>query len=75
MIGSNQPIEFEPSAIHSRLAGAQSHYLASGIDILALVAPYLDRSPQVFDPSYDRSVLDDVNTDLFPKDEWGVAAR
>jgi hypothetical protein len=47
------------------------YYAQAGVDIRTLLAEYIDRVPAVFDPSHDRSILRDINTDLFPKDELG----
>jgi len=75
VLGSNERIDFDPRTIRVRLADpfVLEHYTLSGIDIAALLAPYLDRAPGVYDPSSDRSQLQDINTDLFPRDEFGVA--
>jgi spermidine synthase len=74
VIGSNRPIGLHPARIRERLADpdVQAHFRSSGVDILALLAPYLDRAPHMFGPSDDRMKLQDINTDLFPKDELGV---
>ena len=45
------------------------------MDIVALLTPYLDRAPRVYGPADDRSTLVDINTDLFPKDEFSVPLK
>ena len=45
------------------------------MDIVALLTPYLDRAPRVYGPADDRSHLMDINTDLFPKDEFSVPLK
>ena len=74
VIGSREPIVFDAAAIRERLTdrGVGGRYAESGVDILALLAPYLDRRPQFYTPADDRSNQRDVNTDLFPKDEFGL---
>src|SRR6185503_19469748 len=72
VVGSNAPIPFDASAIRARLAHprVQAYYARAVVDIEALLTPYLDKAPRVYGPSDDRSALVDINTDLFPKDEF-----
>ncbi len=42
----------------------------AGVSLLLLL--FAERKPMVFSRDYDRSKLQDVNTDLFPKDEYFV---
>ena len=74
VFGGNQPIVFDAPAIRERLARPEvrEHFERAGVDILALLEPYLAREPRVIGPDHDRSQLQDINTDLFPKDEYGV---
>jgi len=74
LLGSNQPIAFDAGAIRRRLDDprVRAYYGGAVVDIAALLKPYLDRAPRVFSPADDRSHLDDINTDLFPKDEFSV---
>jgi spermidine synthase len=76
VVGSNQAIAFDAGTLRTRLAhpNVQAHYRESGIDIQAVLAPYLERAPRVFAPGDDRSSIVDVNTDLYPKDEFSVPA-
>jgi spermidine synthase len=75
VLGSNAPIVFDAAAIRRRLSerDVQAYYRQAGIDILSLLAPYLDRGPRIFDASHDRSTLVDINTDLHPKDEFALS--
>jgi hypothetical protein len=76
MMGSNAPIPFDREALLQRL-GAPSvtrHFAAAGVDVLELMAP-LASGWREFDPSSDRSDLDDINTDLRPKDEFDILPR
>ena len=74
VLGSNQPIVFDADTVRARVAqpGVQSYYRESGIDIDGLLAPYLERTPRVFGPDHDRSTIVDINTDLYPKDEFSI---
>jgi len=74
VIGSNQPIEFDAAAIRRRLDDPRvsAYYGGAVVDIVALLTPYLDRAPRVYGLGDDRSHLTDINTDLFPKDEFSV---
>ena len=73
LMGSNEPIRFEPAEIRARLKApaVQEYYYRAGIDIASLLAPYLDRVPRIIGPS-DRPPRPDLNEDLFPRDEFGV---
>jgi spermidine synthase len=73
-IGSNEPIAFDREAIVRRMSSTyvRAYYTRAGIDIEALIAPYLTGYVATFGPEYDRRTLDDLNSDLFPKDEYKV---
>ena len=65
-----------PNAIEQRLQdpAVRSHYLRAGIDIDALLAPYLAApGPRHIDagPAHHH----DLNHDLFPRDEFSVPRR
>jgi spermidine synthase len=76
LIGSNEPIPMDRAAIEARLAEPQvgQYFGRAGIDIRKLLATYLD-APTVYTPAYPRQQLVDVNTDLFPKDEFDLSPR
>jgi spermidine synthase len=76
LIGSNEPIPMDRAAIETRLAEPQvrQYFERAGIDIRKLLATYLD-APTVYTPAYPRQQLVDVNTDLFPKDEFDLSPR
>ena len=72
-LGSETPIRFDAKAIEQRLQdpAVRSHYLRAGIDIDALLAPYLAApGPRHIDagPAHHH----DLNHDLFPRDEFSV---
>ena len=71
MIGSSEPIVFDPAAIHRRIGAVRDYYSEAGIDIMALVRPYLAAEPRRFGPG-DARRLTDLNTDLFPRDEFSL---
>jgi predicted membrane-bound spermidine synthase len=72
LIGSAEPIEFDRDAIRARLERpfTQAYFAKAGIDAKGLVLPFLDRKLE--DLALDRRsfAFYDVNTDLFPKDEY-----
>ena len=76
LIGSNDPIQIDRAAIEARLADAatREYFGRAGIDIRTLLAMYLD-APTLYTPAYPRQQLVDVNTDLFPKDEFDLSPR
>src|SRR5262245_20269508 len=76
LIGSNDPIPMDRAAIEARLAdpATREYFDRAGIEIRKLLTTYLD-SPIVYTPAYPRQQLVDVNTDLFPKDEFDLSPR
>ena len=74
LIGSPDPIVIDHLAARRRIAdpSVRKFYQAAGVDIEALLEPYLASTPERFDSGYDRSTIDDINTDLFPRDEFEV---
>ena len=76
-LGSMTPIAFDAQTVRDRLATPFSvdYYRRGQVDIVNVLAPYLDATPQRFDPSTPRTGAGDLNHDLFPRDEFGVARR
>jgi hypothetical protein len=74
LIGSDAPIAYDPAVVRTRLGDAftAEYYGRAAVDIHALLAPFLAEPPAVFGPGPDRDRLRDVNTDLFPRDEYLV---
>lgn len=75
LIGSMEPIPYDVKQIESKLAEPRMmEYLAVG----ALNAEKLSQQvrkhfiAERFDESFDRTALTDLNTDLYPRDEYGV---
>jgi hypothetical protein len=75
LLGSRAPFEFDASTIAARAAEPQvrEYYLRAGIDIEALIHEYIADPPVWFGPDFDRETLTDLNTDLFPKDEFDLS--
>jgi spermidine synthase len=73
MIGSNAPIVFDAADVRRRISdpAVREYYASATIDIDRLLGPYLTGG-RAFDPSHDRSGLVDLNTDLFPRDEFAL---
>jgi hypothetical protein len=75
LLGSSQPFEIDRAMVAARVADARvrEHFYRAGIDISALAREYLDGPSTRFGPEFDRTTLTDVNTDLFPKDEYDLS--
>ncbi|MFI5184823.1 MAG: hypothetical protein ACHQNV_10510 [Vicinamibacteria bacterium] len=73
LIGSEDPVSFDPATVRARLQDpfTRDQYQRGGIDAAAELATLLKHPPVVYDPRSPR-VGTDVNTDLFPKDEYGA---
>ena len=76
LIGSNDPFDIDARVVTARLSDPRirEHYQRAGIDIAALLSPYLDAASTRVGPEFDRATLVDVNTDLFPKDEYDLTS-
>jgi spermidine synthase len=73
LIGSNDPVVFERDPIMARLASAhvRNYFGRAGVDIERFLAHYL-ADVQVIGADQDRAALQDINTDLFPRDEYNL---
>ncbi len=76
LIGSNAPIDADRTAALTRAADprVRRHYETAGIDIERMLGEYL-ASPAYYGPTFPREALNDVNTDLFPRDEYELRRR
>jgi hypothetical protein len=76
-IGSNTPVVVDRDAVERRIStpAVVERFALAGIDIRELLHPYLSDDAQSYNPSYDRSALTDVNTDLDPRDEFELGVR
>ena len=72
LVGSEMPIAFDVDQIRARLRapGVDAYYRRAGIDIEALLAPYLSTAA-VVPPSSGQAAMD-LNEDLFPRDEFSA---
>jgi hypothetical protein len=77
MIGSNAPVAFDRDAVERRISSPSvvERFALAGIDVRELLHPYLSGNAQSYDPSYNRSALTDINTDLDPRDEFELGVR
>lgn len=75
LLGSNEPFDIDRTAVAARASAPRvvEHYRRAGIDIGRLLAMYLDGELARFGEAFDRTALTDVNTDLFPKDEFDLS--
>jgi len=71
LLGSNQPIDYNPQRILDRLQEpAIVEYLERGqVDVDAIRALVQTGTPRLWTPESARNESD-INTDLFPKDEY-----
>jgi spermidine synthase len=70
-VGSDTPIPFDPNMVAARVAAMRSYYDAAGLDINAVLRPYLRSRPRAYGPA-DRRAVTDLNTDTFPRDEFDL---
>lgn len=77
LIGSRAPIAVDRTAVLSRASevGVRGHFERAGVNLAALLAMFLPDEVATFGPDFDRTALTDVNTDLFPKDEFDLTMR
>jgi spermidine synthase len=73
LVGSSDPIDVDRDAILRRIADprVREHYARAGINIEELMSFYLAR-PARYTPAFNRNALADVNSDLFPRDEYNL---
>ena len=73
-IGSQQPVEAEPADIRARMTDpfTSEYYRRIGDDMRPLLASLLAGHYKRFSPETDRPALRDLNSDLFPKDEYMI---
>lgn len=72
MIGSNDPIPWDINLFSSRLKepATKAYYSNAGIDVDNYINFFAGMKPFILAPDYNRVPLTDLNTDLFPKDEY-----
>lgn len=69
-IGSNAPIVFDPATVIARAEATRDYYYPARVDIVGLLRPYLDPPPQALGAEDRRAA--DLNTDMFPRDEFAL---
>lgn len=71
ILGSSQKIDWDLEKISARLRNpfTKSYYARVGVDVGSLLAVFTAHH-EMFTPQFDRRMLTDYNTDLFPKDEF-----
>lgn len=76
LLGSFENIDLTTTGWQSRLGHLEvrQHFRNAGIDVRSLVEPVLNEKSVVFGPEHDRSRIQDINTDVFPKDEFSLPA-
>lgn len=77
LIGSEGPLALDRERIRARLRErfTRVHFDLGAVAIEALIEDALARPVEALGPEVDRSRLTDVNTDLFPKDEYLATRR
>jgi spermidine synthase len=77
LVGSDAEIPFDPAAVRARLRHpfTAAWYRRAGVDIEGLIEDALSRPVAAWGPGFDRSALVDLNTDLFPRDEYLASER
>jgi len=75
LLGSSQPFDIDRALVAARVADprVRAHFRRAGVDIEALARQYFDGPSARFGPDFDRTTLRDLNTDLFPKDEFDLS--
>jgi MFS family permease len=73
-IGSQQPVEAEPAAIERRMSDpfTSEYYRRIGGDLRPLLANLLAGQFKRYSPEGERPASRDLNSDLFPKDEYMI---
>jgi hypothetical protein len=73
LVGANDEIAFDPDVLRARLRvpSTEEHYRRAGVDIQARLRGVLADGPVgVYAPSRPRAIRADLNSDLFPMDEF-----
>jgi hypothetical protein len=77
LIGSNQPVTWDGAALTARLGSdfSRAYYARAGVPIAPYLTAFATTRPVVLSRGDARLGSADVNTDLFPKDEYLVPQR
>jgi predicted membrane-bound spermidine synthase len=71
-VGSGSPIPFDARLLVERAASVRPYFEAAGVDIVAIVEDYLGRGPVLIGPDAARPMGAELNTDMFPRDEFAL---
>lgn len=73
LVGSDAPIVFDRTAIDARITSdaMRAYYRRAGANVEDALEEYLD-AVVVIGPDHDRTALQDLNSDLFPRDEYNL---
>ncbi|MBM3778116.1 MAG: spermidine synthase [Acidimicrobiia bacterium] len=76
LVGSHEPITLDRGVLAERVADprVREHFGRAGIPLDELFESYLGGDTAYYGPDFDRSALTDVNTDLFPRDEFDLSS-
>jgi spermidine synthase len=76
LVGSDRPIESQLARLRDRARepATRAYYARAGIDVVAMVEQLLSSRRRSYGPQFDRSRIVDVNTDLYPRDEYLLPA-
>lgn len=74
MVGSNAPIAIDREAVMKRVSdpSVDSYFRWAEIDIVRILRPYVFGPFHRYETDHPREALTDINTDLFPKDEFDL---
>ena len=74
LIGSNEPFEIDATEMTRRQPTPASASITGGPESTSRpsLRRYMNPAPVRIGPEFDRTTLIDVNTDLFPKDEYDL---
>ncbi len=74
LVGSETDIAYDPRLISERISDPRvvAHYRKAALDVNELAARAFSKEPTAYGPNLDRSLITDINTDLFPRDEFMV---
>jgi len=77
LVGSNDAIVVDRDAVRRRISepAVREHFRWGNIDIHEQMRDYIHAPFQHYGPSHDRAALTDINTDLFPKDEFSLTPQ
>lgn len=74
LIGSEKPLLYDPRTIKERLENSftKAYFEKGAIDVHVFAILFSSSTIETFSEDHDRSKILDINTDLFPKDEYLV---